>query len=123
MIVLNGKDFMEVKLASLVADYDREILVNLYQPIIGFTGLAVYFSLWAEANNQKVVSIINHEQFFNRMKINTTQFVDARKLLEGIGLVKTYVQNSSEVKIYHYDVFAPRTPKDFFDNALLYGMF
>ena len=95
MIVLNGKDFMEVKLASLVADYDREILVNLYQPIIGFTGLAVYFSLWAEANNQKVVSIINHEQFFNRMKINTTQFVAARKLLEGIGLVKTYVQNSS----------------------------
>lgn len=123
MIVLNGKDFMEVKLASLVADYDREILANLYQPIIGFTGLAVYLSLWAEANNQKVVSIINHEQFFNRMKINATQFVDARKLLEGIGLVKTYVNDSRGVKIYRYEVFAPRTPKDFFDNALLYGMF
>lgn len=123
MIVLNGKDFMEVKLASLIADYDREILVNLYQPIIGFTGLAVYLSLWAEANNQKVVSIINHEQFFNRMKINATQFVDARKLLEGIGLIKTYLTDSKGAKIYRYDVFAPRTPKDFFDNALLYGMF
>lgn len=114
---------MEVKMASLIADYDRDILANLYQPIIGFTGFAIYLSLWSEANNQKIVSIINHEQFFNRMRITPGQFVDARKLLEGIGLIKTYVNDAKDTKIYHYDIYAPRNPKDFFDNALLYGMF
>lgn len=123
MLVVNGKDFMEVKVASLVADYDQNILVNLYQPIIGFTGLAVYLSLLGEANNQKVVSLINHDEFFDRMKITAGQFVDARKLLEGIGLIKTYVLKSQGTQIFHYDVFSPRTPIDFFNNTLLYGMY
>ncbi len=123
MIVLNGKDFMEVKLASLIADYDRETLANLYQPIIGFTGFAVYLSLLTEAKNQKVLAPISHSQFFDRMKINPHQFVDARKLLEGIGLIRSYLRESNGVKFYTYKVFAPKTPSEFFDNTLFYGMF
>lgn len=122
MIVLSSKDFLEVKTASLVADYDREILANLYQPIIGFTAFAVYQSLLTEANNQKISSMINHDEFFNKMKITAGQFVDARKLLEGIGLMKTFVSDTKGVKIYRYEIYAPRNPKDFFENALLYGM-
>lgn len=122
MVVVMSKDFMEVKTSSLIADYDREILANLYQPIIGFTAFALYLSLVVEAGNQKVSSMINHDEFFNKMKISAGQFVDARKLLEGIGLLKTFVSNAREMKIYHYEVYAPRSPKDFFDNALLYGM-
>lgn len=122
MIVLKDKDFLEVKQASLVADYDRDILVNLYEPIIGFAGLATYFTLLAEANNQRTLSVITHDVLFEKMKITVGQFVDARKLLEGIGLLKTYLSSTTGAKIYHYEVFAPRSPKDFFDNTLLYGM-
>lgn len=122
MVVVMSKDFMEVKTSSLIADYDREILANLYQPIIGFAAFALYLSLVVESNNQKVSSMINHDEFFNKMKISAGQFVDARKLLEGIGLLKTFVSKARDINIYHYEVFAPRNPKDFFDNALLYGM-
>ena len=49
MLVLKEIDYLDVKLNSLVADYDRKILANLYQPIIGYTALAVYFTLLSEA--------------------------------------------------------------------------
>ena len=122
MKVLSGTDYLEVSTASLVADYDRDILTNLYQPIFGYVALAVYFSLWSESNNQKINSISTHEQFLARMQMPTGTFVDARKSLEACGLLRTYIANANEVNIYHYELYAPKTPKLFFDNALLYGM-
>lgn len=122
MIILKEKDFLEVKQASLIADYDKETILNLYQPIIGYKACVVYFSLWNEAVNQKLLSMINHEQFLNRLKMNVSEFVDSRKLLEGIGLVKTFLKKSKDLNIYHYEIYAPKSPKDFFSNALFYGL-
>ena len=51
MKVLANQDFLEVRLASLIADFDRDTLSNLYQPMIGYEGLALYMTLWSEANN------------------------------------------------------------------------
>lgn len=122
MKVLSSKDYLEVTANSLIADYDRDILTNLYQPIFGYTALSVYFSLWSEMNNQKVTSISTHEQFLARMQMPTGVFVDARKSLEACGLLRTYVEAAGEVNVYTYELYAPKTPKLFFDNALLYGM-
>ena len=112
----------DVKISSLLADYDRDTITNLYQPIIGYTSLAVYFSLWSEANNQKIISMSSHEQFFLRMKIATGEFVEARKTLEAVGLVKTRLEKIQDFAIYHYELFAPKTPAKFFNDTLLFGM-
>lgn len=122
MIVLSKNDFLEVKLMSLFADYDVETLTNLYQPIIGYQAFSLYFSLLIEANNQKISSMISHEYLFNRMQIQPGDFVEARKTLEAIGLVRTYVQKIQGSNIYTYNIYAPKTPKSFFDNALLFGL-
>ena len=122
MLILKEEDFLEVRLNSLVADYDRETLVNLYQPIIGFKSISLYFTLLTEANNQKINPITSHESIFLRMQINAGDFVDSRQLLEGVGLLKTYVTPLKGNKLYLYEVYAPKTPKLFFDNTLLYGM-
>ena len=45
MKVLANQDFLEVRLASLIADYDRDTLSNLYQPMIGYEALALYMTL------------------------------------------------------------------------------
>ena len=50
------------------------------------------------------------------------RFVESRKLLEATGLLKTYVKTSDVTKKYSYVLYAPKSPKDFFDNTLLYGM-
>lgn len=122
MIVLKERDFLEVKLDSLIADYDRDVLVNLYQPIIGAIACMIYFTLWSEANNQKVMAIISHADLFEKMKIKAKDFVQAREALEGLGLLRTFITKDKDVNFYSYHLYAPRTPKEFFDNALFYGL-
>ena len=122
MVILSEKDMFEVKVSTLLADYDRETITNLYQPIIGFAALAIYFSFWSESHNQKVLSYSSHEQFLARMKMNPGTFMEARKILEAVGLVKTRLEKIKDVNIYHYELLAPRTPKGFFNDTLLYGL-
>ena len=122
MKVLAHQDFLEVRLASMIADYDRDTLSNLYQPMIGFEALSLYMTLWSEANNEKVSPLCTHEQVFLRMRMPASAFVDARRYLEATGLLKTYVSEGNDFKIYHYELYAPKSPRGFFDDALLYGM-
>ena len=122
MVILSENDYLEVKLNSLIADYDNETIANLYQPIIGYASLAVYFTLISEAKNQTITSVISHNQLLNRLQMAPGDFVDARKRLEGVGLLRTILEEEGGTKIYHYQIFAPKTPSKFFDDALLYGM-
>ena len=122
MKVLANQDFLEVRLASLIADFDRDTLSNLYQPMIGFEALSLYMTLWSEANNERISPLCTHEQIFLRMRIPAGAFVEARKYLEATGLLKTFVSNGQDYKIYHYELYAPKSPRGFFDDALLYGM-
>ena len=122
MTVLGSKDLLRVKFSGLAADYDRETVVNLYQPIVGYTAMAIYFSLWSLSSTNKYSDCITHEQLFGRMQMAPGRFVESRKLLEATGLLKTYVKTSDVTKKYSYVLYAPKSPKDFFDNTLLYGM-
>ena len=122
MVILSNNDMFEVRINSLLADYDRETLTTLYQPIIGYSALALYFTFWSEASIQKVLSFSSHEQLFVRMKMAPGHFVDARKLLEAVGLVKTKLEKAPGTNIYHYELNAPKTPAGFFADTLLYGM-
>ena len=122
MLILKEKDYLEVSVNSLIADYDRLTLTNLYQPIIGFKAVSLYFTLLSEYDNQKINPLVNHEVIFARTQMNAGEFVDARRELEAIGLLKTYVSDLKGVKLYQYEIYAPKTPKLFFDNTLLYGM-
>ena len=122
MKVLTNNDFLEVRLASLIADFDRDTLSNLYQPMIGFEALSLYMTLWSEAYNERISPLCTHEQLFLRMRMPAGAFVEARKYLEATGLLKTFVSQGQDYKIYHYELYAPKSPRGFFDDALLYGM-
>lgn len=122
MVILSKADMFDIKISTLLADYDRETITNLYQPIIGFTALAVYFTFWSEGKNQKIISFSSHEQILLRMKIATGEFIEARKVLEAVGLLKTRLEKVREFSIYHYELFAPKTPGKFFNDTLLYGL-
>jgi replication initiation and membrane attachment protein len=122
MVILSENDYLDVKLNSLIADYDSETLSNLYQPIIGFGALAVYFTLVAEAKNQKITSLTSHNQLLNRLQMAPGDFITARKKLEGVGLLRTFLESNQNVRVYHYQIYAPKTPFQFFDDTLLFGM-
>ena len=122
MVILSSNDMFDIKISSLLADYDRDTITNLYQPIIGYKALALYFTFWSEAHNQKIISMSSHEQLLLRMRIATGDFIDARKVLEAVGLVKTRLEKVRDFSIYHYELFAPKTPSKFFGDTLLYGL-
>lgn len=122
MVILSTDDMFEVHLSSLIADYDKVTVTNLYQPIIGYAAMSVYFTLISEAHNQKHTSISNHEHLFLQMGISSGEFIQARKALEGVGLLKTYLTNENGVKFYRYEIYAPKAPNSFLDDVLLYGI-
>lgn len=122
MNVLSKNDFLDVNLNSLLAEYDRDTLTMLYQPIIGYSALAVYFSFWSQGKFGKEKDLISHDQFFERLQISCGSFVDARKALEATGLIRTYISRVGDVHVYHYEIYAPKTPLNFFDDTLLFGM-
>lgn len=122
MTVLGSKDLLKVKFSGLVADYDRDTIVNLYQPIIGFPAMSIYFTLWSISNKDKYSEYITHESLCSRMQMAPGKFVESRKMLEATGLLKSFVKTSDVSKKYSYVLYAPKSPKDFFNNTLLYGM-
>ena len=56
------------------------------------------------------------------MRIATGEFIEARKVLEAVGLLRTRLEKVREFSIYHYELFAPKTPIKFFNDTLLYGL-
>ena len=122
MVILGSNDVFKVHKATLVADYDRETLTNLYQPLVGYGALALYFTLWSEGDMQRVNPVSAHETLLAKMKISVGEFIKARKALEGVGLLRTYLEDNNGAKIYTYELFAPKTPNEFFSDTLLYGL-
>lgn len=122
MIILSPKDFYQVRLSSLIADYDKDTLTMLYQPLVGHIALSVFFTLWSDAKKQTLTPLSSHEQLLVQMQMATGEFIDARKKLEATGLLRSYLKKGEGVNIYHYDLYAPKTPKGFFNDTLLFGL-
>lgn len=122
MIYLSKEDYFEVYLASMISNYDRDVIFSLYQPIIGHDAVSIYFSLYSEFKKQELNGISLHEDLFSIMDINCEKFQESRHLLEGIGLLQTYYKKDDNNVIYYYLLYAPKCPSDFFNDVLLKGL-
>ena len=120
---LSKDDYYEVRFGSMLASYDRDILTMLYQPIIGHLALSLYFTLWSEIKRCEYTTMCKHELLAKEMNVELTDLLNARLALEGIGLLKTYkykLSNTSES--YIYEVFAPKSPEEFFKDVIFKGL-
>lgn len=122
MIILSPRDYYQTNLASLIADYDKETLATLYQPLVGHVALSIFFTFWAQAKKSALAPLSSHEELFVSMQISTGEFIDARKKLEAVGLLRTYLKDGQGLNIYYYELFAPKTPNRFFADTLLFGL-
>jgi replication initiation and membrane attachment protein len=122
MNILATSDFYQIELSSLIADYDRETLTLLYQPLIGHAALSLFFAFWSLNKKQNISPLNSHEQLLISMQMSTKEFVEARKKLEATGLLRTYLLKGQGTNIYHYYLYAPKTPAKFFDDILLNGL-
>lgn len=104
---------------TIINDNFRDLLVMLYQPIIGFPSVSVYFTLWSYLKKSTLMSKeYSHYNLLSNMKINIIELNEAREKLEAIGLIKTYFKHD-KVNQYIYELYSPLEAVEFFNNPIL----
>ena len=117
-ILLPADTFIVVN-KTILTEFDRRILINLYQPIIGANSISLYLSLWAFLDKNELFSLeLNHHQLMTMTQFSLDDIIASREKLEGIGLIKTYYKKDN-INNYVYELYSPLTPYEFFNNPIL----
>jgi replication initiation and membrane attachment protein len=113
-------DRYSVKSSSVLQDIDRKILTLLYQPLIGSKCFSLYMTLWGELEENRLWGEeTTHHSLMTIMQSNLRDIYRERLKLEGLGLIKTYVNDTGDVKRYVYELQAPLKPNEFFQDGVL----
>ena len=116
MYVLNPKDKFTIINKSNSTDYDKKILTDLYQPIVGSLSILIYMTLFNQVKADTLLSKeLDHESLLRILGINIDLFRINKEKLEGIGLIKTYKKSSEFI----YVLYKPLDAFSFFNNLLL----
>ena len=118
-IPLMPADTYIVKNNTILNSENRNILIKLYQPIIGSIAVNLYQTFWSDLDSQNIISEENtHHNLMVKMRLNLNEIIEAREKLEATGLLKTYFKKAS-INNYVYEIYSPLDPKTFFENPLL----
>lgn len=104
---------------TVINDSDRKIVTMLYQPIIGFTAVSLYFTLIDDLDKLELMSDdLTHHHLMATMQLKLDDIVVAREKLEGVGLLKTYLKKDT-INHYAYLIYSPISASDFFNHPVL----
>lgn len=112
-------DVYQIKLASLVSNVDKDVMVELYQPLVGANATILYLTLLKQKRNEDEEIEYQLTHLLNILQFTPAQFLSARRMLEGVGLLRSYC---NEARQFLYVLYAPKNPKDFFDDVLFKGL-
>ncbi len=116
--VLPADTFVVVN-RTILNENDRRIISMLYQPIIGSTAVSLYYTLWADLDKTELLSCeYTHHHLMTSLRIKMDAIVNARKKLEAVGLLKSYVKMGSS-NSYVYEIFSPISASEFFNHPIL----
>jgi len=80
---------------TLLNDKDRNILIMLYQPLIGSLAISLYYTLWSYLDKLEIMSSEwTHHHLMSNLRVKLEEILEAREQLEAIGLLKTYVKKN-----------------------------
>ena len=104
---------------TILTEYDKKILIALYEPILGAMPISLYLTLWHDLDETELFSRNQtHHHLMSILKCDLKTIKKARESLEALGLLKTYVKQGS-VNEYIYEVFSPLLPNEFFNHPIL----
>lgn len=113
-------DHYIVRSHTMLQDYDRKLLTLLYQPLLGVKSFSLYMTLWSELEQCTLWGEEStHHSLMGIMQCSLKEIFHERLKLEGIGLLKTYVKNGDETRLFIYELQAPLTPRQFFTDGVL----
>lgn len=112
-------DIYSVVNKTIIQETDRKIITMLYQPIIGYTSVSLYFTLIDDLDKFEIMSDdLTHHHLMTMMQLKLDDIVAARERLEAVGLLKTYVK-SGNINSYVYQIFSPMSAHEFFNHPIL----
>lgn len=104
---------------TIINEIDRKIISMLYQPIIGSMAVSLYYTLWADLDKTELLSMeYTHHHLMTSLRVKMDLIISARKKLEAVGLLKTFVKEES-VNNYVYEIFSPLSANEFFNHPIL----
>lgn len=120
MIKLNIKsDTFVVVTSEPLSEYKRKIFDDFYSPIVGVMASSLYNSFFTVLEFGKTESNpIKHEVLCKKLKLTEEAFLEARRSLEAIGLLDTYVKSTQYEVQYLYVVKNVLTPYQFLTNSM-----
>lgn len=97
---------------------DYQVLIDLYQPIIGSDALSLYQLLW-----QHQVPLVSqrkaHSQLLNLLDLDIQHFYQARIKLEAVALLQTFQSKDSWGDYLIYQLQLPLAGANFFQDSIL----
>ena len=98
---------------------DKKLISMLYQPIIGYTAVSLYFTLLDDLDKLEVMSgDLTHHHLMATMQLRLEDIVIAREKLEACGLLKTYYKTGN-VNQYVYLIYSPLSAHEFLTHPIL----
>lgn len=104
---------------AIITNEVRKTITMLYQPIIGYSAVSLYFTLLDDLDKRELMSEdFTHYHLMANMQLKLDDIVRAREKLEGIGLLKTYYKKGN-VNNFVYLIFSPLSPNEFLNHPIL----
>lgn len=117
---VHPKSIFQAAIACPLSNQEQEILTLLYQPIIGVDAFGLYLTLLSEAEKTGISESLFHAELITIMDKSIKQIQLARKKLEGIGLLSTFVKKDAELgTLFLYRLNHPETAERFFKDEVL----
>lgn len=105
---------------TILTEHDKKTLINLYEPIVGSTAISLYLTLWSDLDKRELISKdFNHHHLMTISKNSLNEIKEARKALEAVGLLKTYLKEEENLNSYVYELYSPVSAYEFFNHPIL----
>ncbi len=119
LITLLPADRYVIVNKTILTETDKKNLINLYEPIIGYSAVSLYLTFWSDLDRLELMSKdFTHHHLMSILKCDLETIKIAREALEAMGLLKTYVK-TGDVNSYVYELYSPLTASEFFNNPIL----
>ena len=104
---------------AFIGNKEKDVLVSLYQPLIGVLAINLYLTLTNDISIDGIESeILSHHHLMSLMLVNLPTIVEAREKLEAIGLLRTFYKEDN-INNYIYVLYAPLSASEFLNHPIL----
>ncbi len=105
---------------TILTEIDKKIIISLYEPIIGPIAVSLYLTFWADLDKLELMSKdFTHHHLMTILKSKLTDIENARKSLEAVGLLKSYIKRNDNINEYLYELYSPLSASEFLNHPVL----